>query len=189
MFFFLFSAHFVDFADLTSKKANNNNTSGLYGGKLNILLSLQDLRRWSGFEFRLPTISRWYKHTHFHAGQECAGHLGALSVHHYHDFICWKGRCNWALFLWFTAFRTASTLCAAPDLIFLIRLWTLSSGETAQASRRTVESNPRNETTTSRELHINTASTMKPDSKVELYVLIKWLYWKCTAGGRGYYVK
>lgn len=110
------------------------------------------------------------------------GHPGALSVHHYHDFICWKPRCNWALCLWFGAFRTASTLCAAPDLIFLIRLWTLSSGETAQAPRRTVESNTRNETTTSRESRINGASTMNPDSKVELYVLIKPLYWKCTGG-------
>lgn len=74
-----------------------------------------------------------------------------------------------------------SIWCALPDLIFLIRLWTWSSGKSAQAhkrSRRTAEPrllfhNRRNETTASRESCANRASAVNRGGDVESYVWIK----------------
>lgn len=75
----------------------------------------------------------------------------------------------------------ASVWCALPDLIFLIQLWTSSSGKSARAhkrSRLTVEPrllfhNRRNETTASRESCANRASAVNRGGDVESYVWIK----------------
>lgn len=121
------------------------------------------------------------KITHFHAGQRRAGHAGP-----YRCIIIATSYTKTVNVIELSSSDplrspAVSIWCALPDLIFLIRLWTWSSGKSARAhkrSRRTAEPrllfhNRRNETTASRESCANRASAVNRGGDVESYVWIK----------------
>lgn len=141
------------------------------------------------------------KITHSHAGQRCAGHT--------RPYRCIITATLYAETVDAIEFYSSGPLrsvpvsiwCALTDLIFLIQLWTLSSGKSAQAhkrSRLTVEPrllfhNRRNETTASRESCANRASAVNRGGDVESYVWIKVILldmpWRMGWGREGWYAK
>lgn len=118
------------------------------------------------------------KISHYHAGQRCAGPYRRIIT-----MTSYAERDD-AIELYSSDLLLCaahSIWCALPDLIFLIQLWTLSSGKSARAhkrSRLTVEPrllfhNRCNETTASRESCANRASAVNRGGDVESYVWIK----------------